>query len=390
MAGTSERVCAVVSIRSMGGRSTFDPKAPITAAEAGGFASNLDDARHVANTLIKLGFEVSNFHPVAISFNGTPAQFARAFGVGLQRECKPVGRGRTIDVFRPAKDDASRLLDLPKIFAGTAEGIAIACPPKLIDEAAPPVIRIAASDRARHCLPDELAISIWGDGLASFGATGRGVVAALIGTGHYRHRFFAERGYRVLPTLLGPGRTDPLRDDEGYGTGEAACLFAAAPDLRVRPVKGLIDPTGDILMTVDSTPEPDLIVNSWGYDVDRFSWEELRTRDLNLHNYLRTLEAAIAYATARGVLVCSTASNAWQSFPAAHPDVIAIAAVPHDQNACPANQNSTSSYLYDDRRVPDFWCDAVASVQESGHPDLSGCTLPVQPEENPGLRVQGE
>ncbi|MGI9504536.1 MAG: hypothetical protein ACR2RE_15940, partial [Geminicoccaceae bacterium] len=42
------------------------------------------------------------------------------------------------------------------------------------------------------------------------------------------------------------------------------------------------------------------------------------------------------------------------------------------------------------RRVPDFWCDAVASVQESGHPDLSGCTLPVQPEENPGLRVQGE
>ncbi len=381
MLGTSERVGAVVSMRSMGGLSVFDPKGPIDAARAGAFASCLEDARHVADTLIQLGFDITNFHSVALSFNGTPAQFRDAFGVRLRKTTKPGGRGRSIDVYAPDEDDTPRLLDLPSAFAGCAEGIAIACPPRLTDDAGLPVRGVNDGCETGRCLPDELAMSIWGDGLASFDATGDGVVAALIGTGHYRHRFFAERRYRVLPTLLGPNQTDSLRDDHGHGTGEAACLFAAAPDLRLRPIKGLIDPVGDMLITIDSLPKPDLIINSWGYDVDQVGWDQLKADDLNLHNYLRLLEVTMARAAAEGILVVATAPRTWQSFPASHPDVIAIGAakaggVAAASETARARGSSVASSLYPGRHVPDFW--SQAGKAEGGSMGLA-FTHPSQP-----------
>ncbi|MGI9493530.1 MAG: hypothetical protein ACR2QF_14120, partial [Geminicoccaceae bacterium] len=366
MAGNSERVGAVVSMRSMGELLVFDPKGPIDAARVGAFASTLDDARHVADTLIQLGFEITNFHPMAISFSGTPADFRDSFGVTLQKSSKPGGRGRSIDVFAPDADHAPRLLHLPEAFEGRADGVAIACPPKLIDDTSLPVRGVQDDDRPGRCLPDELAMSIWGNGLVSLDATGDGIVAALISTGHYRHRFFAERRYRVLPTLLGPGQRGSLQDEHGHGTGEAACLFAAAPNVRLRPIKGLLDPVGDMLLTIDSRPKPNLIVNSWGYDIDQASWDQLKADDLNLHNYLRLLEAAVAYAAAQGIVVASAAPRTWQSFPTSHPDVIAIGAsiatianeMAAMDGACEFDETVAVSGLYPGRHVPDFWSQA--------------------------------
>jgi len=372
MVGKSERVGAVISMRSMGELSVFDPKGPIDAARVGAFASTLDDARHVADTLIQRGFDITNFHPIGISFDGTPAQINDVFGVRLHKNTKPGGRGRTVDVFSPDVDDAPRLLDMPSAFDGRAEGVAIACPPKLIDDASLPVRGVHSDDRLSRCLPDELATSVWGEGLASLDATGDGIVAAMIGTGLYRHRFFAERCYRVLPSLLGPGRKHSLRDEHGHGTGEAACLFAAAPNLRLRPVKGLLDPVGDMLMTIDSRPKPSLIINSWGYDVDQTSWDQIKADDLNLHNYLRLLEAAIAQAVAQGIVVVAAAPRTWQSFPTSHPDVIAIgaSATAAPSNTATANAKGVTdrislsggvaapSTLYPGRHIPDFWSKA--------------------------------
>jgi hypothetical protein len=79
-------------------------------------------------------------------------------------------------------------------------------------------------------------------------------------------------------------------------------------------------------MTIDSHPKPSLIVNSWGYDIDQASWDQLKADDLNLHNYLRLLEAVIAHAAAQGIVVATAAPRTWQSFPTSHPDVIAIGA----------------------------------------------------------------
>jgi hypothetical protein len=340
---------------------------------------DLEDARFVARQLSDLGFEILNFHGVAISFTGTPGRFKDVFGLRLRVESQLAGRGRRLDVRTVEPEDAPRLTALPSIFDGRAEAIAIAQPPRLIDDAGSPVRDIAASEQQSWSLPDELALSIWGEDTRTAGGTGKGVVAALIGTGHHRHRFFAERGYRVLPTLLGPGLQAPLRDDHGHSTGEAACLFAAAPDLRLRPIKGLADPVGDILMAVDSAPRPDLIVTSWGYDVDQEGWGSLATRDPNLHHYLRMLEAAVAYATASGIVICSAAPRTWQSFPASHPDIIAIGAASNGRGTQRCGQAGKTSGLYPGRIVPDFWSDASKSVRAGLDLDLVGCTHPVQP-----------
>ncbi len=402
MAGKSERVGAVISMRSMGEFSVFEPMGPIDAARVGAFASTLDDARHVADTLIQLGFDITNFHPIGMSFSGTPTQFTDAFGVRLHKDTRPGGRGRSIDVFSPDADDAHRLLDLPSAFDGRAEGVAIACPPKLIDDASLPVRGVDSSDQPSRCLPDELAMSIWGEGLASLDATGDGVVAAMIGTGLYRHRFFAERYYRLLPTLLGPGRVHSLRDEHGHGTGEAACLFAAAPNLRLRPVKGLLDPVGDMLMTIDSQPQPRLIINSWGYDIDQTSWDQIKIDDLNLHNYLRLLEAATAHAAAQGIVVVAASPRTWRSFPASHPDVIAIGAcattASSGMNAASGSATvnglitssakvatdgvalfddvAAPSGLYPGCHVPDFWSQAGDREDSSRE---TGFMQPTQP-----------
>ncbi len=355
MAGTSGRVGAVVSMRSKEGVSVFNPNGPIDAAQVGAFSSTLEDARHVADTLVQLGFQITSFHPIAISFSSTAKQIDDIFGVRLQPGVKPGGRGCSINFHTPFVEDAPRLLDLPRVFEGRADGVAIACPPKLIDDASLPVRELSGDDKQDRCLTDELAMSIWGDGFASLDATGNGVVAALIGTGHYRHRFFAERRYRVLPTLLGPGQSGSLQDDHGHGTGEAACLFAAAPNLRLRPVKGLLDPVGDMLMTIDSLPSPDLIINSWGYDVDQVTWEELRADDLNRHNYLRLLEMTMAHAVAQGITVVAAAPRTWQSFPASHPDVIAIGSAARGRSPDVDGQREVISHLYPGHKVPDFW-----------------------------------
>jgi hypothetical protein len=350
----------------------------------------LDDARFVAKVLLEEGFELLNFHPIATSFAGTPAAFERVFGFTPMQRTFAGGRGWQVDGFDVDPNDAHRLSDLPALFEGRAGQMAIARPPRLIDDAGRPV-RDVAADLPVWSLPDELAISIWADGTDTPAATGHGVVAAQIGTGHYRHRFFSDRGYRVLPTLLGPGQQRPQRDDHGHSTGEAACLFGAAPDLRLRPVKGLLDPVGDLLMTVESAPTPDLIINSWGYDVDNGSWTDLEKADRNLHNYLRMMEAAIAFATARGTVVCAAAPRTWKSFPACHPDVVAVAASSQGRAAQQASRGVGTSRLYSERQVPDLWSDAAKSVRAGL--DLISCIQPAQPGSllaRPGLHDAGD
>ena len=52
-----------------------------------------------------------------------------------------------------------------------------------------------------------------------------------------RTRSSRDRGYRVDPTLLGPGTANAGVDENGHGTGESANIFATAPDVTLKPVK---------------------------------------------------------------------------------------------------------------------------------------------------------
>ncbi|MGI9510822.1 MAG: hypothetical protein ACR2QJ_15890 [Geminicoccaceae bacterium] len=390
MARVGERVMAVItsqSVDSLGAAGTRTPGRVGTSSTPAGL---LDDARFIARTLVAEGFELSNFHPLAISFAGSPAAFERVFAIRPVQRTFACGRGRQIDGYDVRPEDAERLSDLPALFEGRAGAMAIARPPRLIDDAGLPVRDLAAADLPVWSLPDEVAISIWADGTGAPTATGHGIVAAQIGTGHYRHRFFRDRGYRVLPTLLGPGQRHPQRDDHGHSTGEAACLFGAAPDLRLRPIKGLLDPVGDLLMAMESEPKPNLIINSWGYDVGPNGWNDLERADRNLYIYLKVLEAAISSAAAGGIALCASAASSWNSFPACHPEVIAIAAASKGRAVHKRRRDAGAGRLYPGRQVPDIWSDAAKSVRAGL--DLIGCTYPVQPGSvlcRPGLQDAG-
>lgn len=388
MPRTGERVMAVMTTQSSDSRAFIQTRSPNAMPPVDHVTSMQEDARFIAGVLEAEGFDILHFHPVATSFAGTPETFERVFGIRPVARTFPGGRGHQVDGFDIEPEDAERLSQLPPIFEGRAGRLALARPPRLIDDTGTPVRDVADADCPTWLLPDEVAISIWADGDAAPLATGHGVVAAQIGTGHYRHSFFRDRGYKALPTLLGPGQQGPLRDDHGHSTGEAACLFAAAPDLRLRPIKGLLDPVGDLLTAIESTPTPDLIINSWGYDAGQCGWDDLERSDPNLHHYLKILETVIAFAATRGVAVCAAAPRTWQSFPACHPDVIAIAAM---TNGRPAQQGSIglgASGLYPGRQMPDLWSDAARSVRAGA--DLIGCIQPAQPGStlaHPGLKA---
>jgi hypothetical protein len=376
MALRGERVIAVISPRSSIGLKTVGPRTPGILPKAHSEAGLMDNARFIANVLVAEGFELLNFHSIAISFSGLVTDFERVFGLRPIVRTFASGRGHQVAGFDVRPEDAHRLETLPEVFEGRAGEFALARPPRLIDDAGMPLRDVAANDCAVWSLPDEIAMATWADGVGAPVVTGHNVVVAQIGTGHYRHRFFSDRGYRVLPALLGPGQQEPLRDDHGQSTGEAACLFGAAPDLRLRPIKGLLDPVGDLLIAIDSTPSPNLIVNSWGYEADQSGWTDLERTDPNLFHYLKILDAAISFAAARGVMMAALAPKTWRSFPACHPDVIAIAPVPRGRGVQPANRSISGGNLYPEKQAPDLAWDAAKSVR-SGL-DLIGCTHPVQ------------
>ena len=92
----------------------------------------------------------------------------------------------------------------------------------------------------------------------------------MVDSGWYRHPFFVNRGYRVNPTVLGPGTSDPDRDEIGHGTGESANIFAVAPDVTLTMVKvNFVNTVGAFNAAVSLNPH--IITCSWGADIQRTS-----------------------------------------------------------------------------------------------------------------------
>ena len=129
------------------------------------------------------------------------------------------------------------------------------------------------------------------------------------------------RGYRVELTTLGPGTADPTVDEHGHGTGEAANIFATAPDAVLEPVKiatasgALVNTTAAINLA--ATLDPDIMTNSWGASV--------RLGPLTASRQAQA--AAVAAAVAQGITVVFSAGNGGWGFPGQHPDVISVGGV---------------------------------------------------------------
>lgn len=382
---SNDRVFAVVSPRSVGGIPIFDFTDVITSENISEFYSEESNVRRVRNQLADYGFNIQSVTPVSISFSGPSHLFRDTFGVQLSTKDRiEVSAGQQVEFFAASTEDAQRLRQPPQALASFTEGIAIAQPPELYESALPPIAPIDPSAYRYFFVPDEIAVMLRASRVHRLDVTGKNVVVAMIDSGHYDHPFFNWHGYRVLTTLLGPGQSNPGDDMVGHGTGESANIFAAAPDIRLRPIKGLSDPVGDFNVAIASSPKPQIITNSWGYNVDHQSWAQLKSNNISLYNYLKTLEATVASAIASGIVVCFSCGNGTKrGFPSSHPEVISVGGVhvnyPSLSLEASSYASSFASLLYPGRRCPDVCGLTGKAASISGATRAPSIMLPVQP-----------
>jgi Subtilase family len=350
----------------------FERPTTITARNVDRHYSEPDVIRHAVRELRHLGFTVTAVSDVTVNFSGSRTLFEEVFGTKLTPATEEIRPGQEASFFAVA-DQPETVLQPPEPLKPLIEGVAVARPPILFESPLPP---LAPPGPYRYLnVPSEVGGILGATKVHRIGHTGLNVRVGMIDTGHYWHPFFRHHGYRRLPVLLGPYATDPADDLYGHGTGESANIFATAPGVRLRPIKGLFDPVGDINLAVASTPALQVLSNSWGYSAD-FPGATLTDP------YLIALEAAVANAVAKGIIVCFSAGNGQYGFPGSHPDVLSIGGVhvnydpnsPLDYEASDYASSFDSSF-YPGRHVPDF-CGLVGRNDNSTAPLIM---LPVQP-----------
>jgi subtilisin family serine protease len=206
--------------------------------------------------------------------------------------------------------------------------------------------------------------------------TGSGIKVAMVDSGFFPHPFFAANGYNLIAKAA-PGAGDPEQDDSGHGTGECANIFAVAPDCTVLGVKS--GPSAATSLETAIALGPDVLSNSWGFDVDHRSRDQLKAADPNFFNELLDIETILTDAIQNGIVVVFSAGNGHRAFPACMPQVIAAGGVTLlGDGALEASSYASSfeSKLYPGRRVPDV-CGLVGAFGAA--PQRHHIMLPVPP-----------
>jgi subtilisin family serine protease len=370
-------VFAQASARSLGGTSLFET-APASSREAGAVMSAGDVTLDAASQLRAAGFSVLQISSTTINIAGPPALFEQAFECRLTAEERPVRKAQSLDdtatfVECPDTDLPGLISTSGTAFADLIEGVGIEEPRYYFSEtpalsvtapSAPPmppvspVSLVPPAPRAAvypmppvdsywHLdVPGGVSLALNADLAHRDGVTGRGITVVMTDSGHYAHPYFAARGYRVGPVVLGPGASKPERDTSGHGTAESANIFAVAPDVSFTMVKmSFVNTIGAFNAAVGLAP--DVISCSWGSD----------KRDGPLSAADLAASAAIAAAVARGIIVVFAAGNGHFGFPGQHPDVISAGGTfvgPDGSLQASDYASGFASSIYAGRNVPDL------------------------------------
>ena len=204
--------------------------------------------------------------------------------------------------------------------------------------------------------------------------TGRGVKVAMVDSGFFAHPFFAANGYKLIASAS-PGATNPNDDPSGHGTGECANIFTIAPDCTVYGVKS--GPSAATSLEAAIALGPDVMSNSWGFDVDVQSRDQLKAADPNFFNELVDIETILSDAVQSGIIVVFAAGNGHHAFPGCMPQVISAGGVTVlEDSALEASSYASSfkSVIYPGRSIPDL-CGVVGSSGAS--PQKNYIMLPV-------------
>jgi len=208
------------------------------------------------------------------------------------------------------------------------------------------------------------------------GWTGQGIKVAMADSGFHIHPWFIRSGARLIPTQS-PGSGPADIDTSGHGTGEAANIFAMAPDCHVYGVKTGSSSAATLETCIAQAPH--VMTNSWGYSIDSQSRDALRNTDPNMFFELVDIENVVASAIDRGISVLFSAGNGHLAFPASIPEVMAVGGVTVNEDGSLEASSYASAFdsqLYPGRAVPDV-CGLVGR-SEPGH-QRAHIMLPVPP-----------
>jgi len=330
----------------------FTPGVVADATTVGNFQSDPQAVERAVNLLADAGFEVLQANDLMINIAGPRELYESAFGTQLVAEERPTLKPGQIEdtatYFDTTDTDVSGLCSTGgSRFEEVLEGVAIEEPAyPAAPNAFPPAV-----DYFKLDVPADISLATNADKAHRAGVTGRGVVVAMVDTGWQTHPYFTSRGYRVNPTLLGPGTTDAGVDGSGHGTGESANIFATAPDVTLKPVKAASSSGALVNLTAAFNAavalNPHIISNSWTSDV-QFG---------PLSAALQARAAAVAAAWGAGIIVVFAAGNGHWGFPGQHPDVISVGGVDIAIDGALRASNYASGFMsnvYPGRRVPDM------------------------------------
>jgi serine protease AprX len=257
--------------------------------------------------------------------------------------------------------------------------------PRPIQYHAGPPSFIAPQQPVYHLSLDDVRMALGASRCHRRGWTGKGIKVAMADSGFFVHPYFERNGYSLIPTAS-PGSGDPSIDLVGHGTGEAANIFAMAPDCTVYGVKEGTNAAGTLETCIGLKPH--IMTNSWGWDIDTQTKTQLKATDANFYNEMVDIETLLLEAVEAGITVCFSAGNGHHSFPASIKEMIAVggASLHADGTTIEASNYASSfaSKLYAGRKVPDF-CGIVG--RSSSKTPLAGhIMLPVPP----GCELDGE
>ncbi|HST84655.1 MAG TPA: S8 family serine peptidase [Kineosporiaceae bacterium] len=341
-----ELVFAQASPRSLGGVSLFE-SSPVSAGDAAAMTSEQPVIRDAAAQLRAAGFSVLQVSSTTINIAGPPALYEQAFECRLMAEERVTRKAQSPDdtatfVECPDTDLPGLISTSGTAFSSLLEGVGIE-EPRYYFSANP----LPPSDSYWHLdVPGGVSLAANADLAHRDGITGKGITVVMTDSGHYAHPYFAARGYRVGPVVLGPGAVAPERDESGHGTAESANIFAVAPDVNFTMVKmSFVNTIGAFNAAVGLVP--DVISCSWGSDKQK---GPLSAADL-------AASAAVAVAVASGIIVVFSAGNGHFGFPGQHPDVICAGGtyLGHDGSMQASDYASGfASTIYPGRNVPDL------------------------------------
>jgi hypothetical protein len=371
-----KRIFAQASPKSLGGVSMFEAFGAITEETVLNFQSERTVIDQAANMLAEAGFEVLQVNEYTINIAGTQKTFEQAFATKLQTEERPVIKGG-------AREDTATFVECPDTsipglvdtsktrFSDVLEGVAIEEPYYYMAPS-----KFAPLKSYWHLrVPAGVSLALNADRAHRGAITGKGIKVAMVDSGQYKHPFFAGRGYRVAPVVLGPGASNPLHDEVGHGTGESANIFAAAPDVQLLPVKiNFVNSKGAFDKAVQL--KPDIITCSWGSS----------RMNPPLSAAQQALAASISAAWKSGIVVIFSAGNGHWGFPGQHPDVISAGGVYMEPNESLRASDYASGFMskiYPNRRVPDL-CGLVGM-----RPRAIYIMLPVEPGDQIDKQLSG-